>query len=773
MEIGKSYSLSANGQNGWAFTNWTSSQGWVSNNANLTFTMQSNLVLTANFFDATKPSLAITSPSSGQRLTTNSNLYRVRGTATDNAGVSNVWVRLNTNDWLSLAGASPWQVDVPLVPGPNTVWAYAVDAADNRSATNSVSFTYVVTAPLTVRTNGVGTVNPNSDGQQLEIGKSYSLSASPGTGQVFSNWTDAAGQEITNNRTLSFTMQSNLVLWANFVTNPFVATKGDYHGLFYPAAAGPDQAGATNCGYFKLSLSDQGSFSGSLMLEGSTLNFSGTLSVGLQAQVLVSRSGKSTLTMNVQGGSGAITGQVWCAQWRSELAAYRATTGNSPFTGSYTLLMETNFGATNSPPGEGAASVTVSASGAVQLSGTVADRSALSQNSAVLVNGTWPLFVSLYSGRGLLMAWMQFDTNQPTGNESLWLKSPLVPGDPYYTNGFAEARGVLLGKYTPPTNGQSAVNWRYGQLRLNYGELAGELTSYLVVTNNQVTVWSPTASNLTMTIDASAGKFSGSFKHPGTGVTKSFQGALLQVPGLDTWGAGWFVGTSLGGVVFLEVSSEQWPEDWVPASLNGKVGQLNTVGYGSSGLAFGNGLFQDEQGGAGSYGYSRLGSGKARVTLNYSTPPTVAGYSTVTDVAFTAAGTGAFAGRVTAGTNVGRAFSGTFTMDTQPDIVPASLSGHTVVASSTLGTSSIAFSGSSFTGSDDSSAFTGTYSYTKYTTAGGVVRLSYGTPPSLKGVVDYVEAWLLSPSNGIFRTTEYVPGNSLPSLTIGTLRLMP
>ena len=47
-----------------------------------------------------------------------------------------------------------------LLPGTNTVAIYALDTSGNVSGTNTIRFVYVLTAPLTVSTNGRGTLQP-------------------------------------------------------------------------------------------------------------------------------------------------------------------------------------------------------------------------------------------------------------------------------------------------------------------------------------------------------------------------------------------------------------------------------------------------------------------------------------------------------------------------------------------------------------------------------------------------------------------------------------
>jgi hypothetical protein len=98
-------------------------------------------MLQANLVDTSNPTLTITAPISGRKMT--NALANVKGTASDNWGVSNVWCQLNGGSWnpaSSTNGWTNWTVTLTLVAGTNTVKAYAVDWGANLSATNSVSF---------------------------------------------------------------------------------------------------------------------------------------------------------------------------------------------------------------------------------------------------------------------------------------------------------------------------------------------------------------------------------------------------------------------------------------------------------------------------------------------------------------------------------------------------------------------------------------------------------------------------------------------------------
>jgi formylglycine-generating enzyme required for sulfatase activity len=91
-----------------------------------------------------------------------------------------------------------------------------VGTGDDLSTTDKVSFVYILSATLTVLTNGDGTVTPNDNNALLQIGASYSLKAEAAKGFGFVNWTDGGDDVLTNGVTLKFIMASNLTIIANF-----------------------------------------------------------------------------------------------------------------------------------------------------------------------------------------------------------------------------------------------------------------------------------------------------------------------------------------------------------------------------------------------------------------------------------------------------------------------------------------------------------------------------------------------------------------------------
>lgn len=170
------------------------------------------------YADDTPPSVTITNPAPGQ--ISSNGVFTVSGNASDNLGLSSIWVQLNGGAWTAATGTTNWSSDLTLAKGTNFVRVYAEDFAGNVSSTNEVDIFYVVSAPLTVQVIGGGTVTPDLNGALLEIGRTYSITAQPTPGCDFINWT---GSLTNNSATLTFVMASNLTFTANF-TDPVAPT---------------------------------------------------------------------------------------------------------------------------------------------------------------------------------------------------------------------------------------------------------------------------------------------------------------------------------------------------------------------------------------------------------------------------------------------------------------------------------------------------------------------------------------------------------------------
>ena len=147
--------------------------------------------------DNTPPTITITSPTSGQRWS--NSVFTVTGTASDDIQVAAVYYQIFGQGW-NLAttsnGWTNWYGNISLSAiGTNVIQAYSVDTSGNSSTIASQNLVYVVTAVATVQTNGNGTISPNYNGQMLVVGNDYSMTATPGPGFAFVNWT---GSVVTN-----------------------------------------------------------------------------------------------------------------------------------------------------------------------------------------------------------------------------------------------------------------------------------------------------------------------------------------------------------------------------------------------------------------------------------------------------------------------------------------------------------------------------------------------------------------------------------------------
>jgi hypothetical protein len=382
------------------------------------------------------PVLTITAPYANQRVINTAAPVPVTGKASDNMQVTNVQFRLNGGNWFDATtanGWANWTGTINPVPGSNVVSAYAQDNNGNLSATKSVGFFFVVPSTLTLVTNGSGRISRSFKGSDLEVGGAYTVTAVAGTGYIFSNWVAswAGGGFVSSDAVLKFFMQTNLVLEANFVPNPFLGAKGTYNGLF----------GETNrtheaSGFFTLTLGDHGAYTASLRRGTNSYHLSGQFDVAGQASktVLVGADA-SLVSMGLDFPdhlAGTVSNGLWVADLRANRAVFNAVHNPaSQFKGKYTLIIPGNPDASLSPGGDGYGAVTVDAGGKVTWSGALADGNVLNESVALSGNGEWAFYAPLYGGKGSAWSWLTIDTNQPAGPVTglfSWLK-PARPAD--------------------------------------------------------------------------------------------------------------------------------------------------------------------------------------------------------------------------------------------------------------------------------------------------------------------------------------------------------
>ena len=523
--------------------------------ANYDFTTFLPGALTVGFSstpDTVRPTLTVKSPAaSSTRVFTN--VITITGTAKDNRGVALAFVQKGTNDFVVAQGASNWAATVTLDPGTNILSFKVTDTSANSSLTNTRTVFYVVRAPLTVATNGPGRTSYTNQ-QLLEIGKGYTITATPASGHLFSNW--ISGDLATVNASRPFIMSSNLALTANFVPNPFTGTqlKGSYSGLYHPMTVNPPHE---QSGFFQVTVTTKGTYSGKLYLMGTSYPISGKLNLALAAAKLIKRRNTNDLLVGLQFqlGTNQVSGFVSNQFWNSELFGYRATFDSKTnpatnFLGSYTMLVAGGTNAALLPSGQGVTTLGISRGGSVSLKGNLADGAPAAQKVALAANGQFPLYQSLYRGKGSLLGWVTFAStpSNDTPGLLLWTKKNGASST-FYPGGFTNEALTLGSRYVAPGRGTNAVTFSNSVVVLEGGNLAASLTNdVLLGALHKVTVSTNSTNQLKFTVTASSGKTSGSFLNPATRKKSLLNGVLLQKQNLS---GGYFLGTNQGGGVFF------------------------------------------------------------------------------------------------------------------------------------------------------------------------------------------------------------------------------
>ena len=559
LQVGKNYSMTAAAVpgSGFKFTNWTGS--FQTNQPRLTFLMASNLTLIASFVDVTRPAIVITSPTANQRCS--NSMFTVKGTASDNAKVVNVFFQLNGGSWTTVTTTNAWTnwtANLTLTPGTNTAWAYAVDTSGNNSPSNKVSFLYIPSAMLTVQTNGLGGITPADNGKLLAIGTNYTLTANPGHNWIFSNWVASGSANfVSNNPALKFTMQSNLVIEGNFVTNLFLAAQGAYNGLFAPANPPRQQ---TNSGSFTVNVTSSGVLSGNFFLGSETIPLvNGQFDVSGAAQVHSTRHGGNPLTASLQldladrSLHGIVSDGSFVAMLHGDQSVFNSTHKATNYQGQYTLIIPGTNDPTVGPFGTSYGTVTVDASGSIAFGGGLADgTTSVSRSSVVSKDGFWPFYVPLYGGAGSLWGWNYFTNRTVVSAPSLsWINATNSAKTAVYHSGFTNQQTTVIGSLYTSTN-KPLLSLTNAQVILEGGNLPFSIINQITwASNNTITVLhnAQNTNGLTLRITTS-GLISGSFLNPANAKqTITVNGVLLQN---QTNAAGYFLSTNQSGAFILQ-----------------------------------------------------------------------------------------------------------------------------------------------------------------------------------------------------------------------------
>ncbi len=420
---------------------------------------------------------------------------------------------------------------VTVTPAPSAVGAANItlnvtDGAASASTTFAVTVTVAppVVGQLSMTKTGSGTVSPDLSAMALIVGQSYTVTATPASGYLFSGW---SGTVSSSAPTITFTMRSNTVLQAGFVASPYTATTATYNGLFNEA----DEVRLHSSGAFNVFMDGNGNFSAWVQLGYTRYQFAGAFDLNLRATNVVARWDGTPLTVELVVGSGAtagqISGRVTDGVWSAPLSGGRQM-DSTTLAGEYTMVLPGTAGNAAQPAGDGYATMHVAEDGLATLSATLADGTKYSHTAYLTTDGDLPMYVSLYVGKGSVMSWLTF-TNLSTSDVSgnlVWTK--LAGASPTsYPLGFTNGTKAVGSAYVLPFDPGKALNLSGAVVSFSGGNVTAPFNNVVSINaNSQVVNLSPNPMNFKIT--KATGLFTGDVQDPTTGQTYPFGGVVLQ-----------------------------------------------------------------------------------------------------------------------------------------------------------------------------------------------------------------------------------------------------
>lgn len=548
--------------------------------------------------DSTAPQLAFSAPAANLRIEEpQSNNVQVSLIASDNVNLERVEVSLNAGSFAPANLSSGRYIrNVTLLAGINTIVARATDSRGNLTSL-SRNVTYVRKGSLSVVTNPadgsrgtVGTITRLGSavpvtGGNFETGTTYVVRATPKSGFAFANWTvpGLGSDSSTRVPTLIFTyteaIRSAPTLTANFLSSPFADSKvGEFSGLVN-ADAGFVKSNSS-FGHARVTLTNRGSFTGSLMIDGFKLtlpagNFNATglayFGTDTMRSVRVERLGKPAIelsSLNWDEANDRITGSITLYQRRSVIsrsvfalkrAAFSSKNLMSPTSpylrngGNHSLVVpaavqSNGLEPQDYPQGHGQGTLRVTNLGVISLAAKLADDTTVTL-SAPISNGNSAgsleaaLFVQIYGNKGSFGGQLLLDSTRADSDMRAtlcqWYR-PWQSAMQWYPWGWEEGLLVDLyaASYNPTQTGgviaglpASGIQGN-AELTLAAGLLAEPLVGRMSVsTANAVTLVGGTGllapTSYSVVITPSSGAVAGFFTHS-TGAKVNYSARVYQ-----------------------------------------------------------------------------------------------------------------------------------------------------------------------------------------------------------------------------------------------------
>lgn len=322
---------------------------------------------------------------------------------------------------------------------------------------------------------------------------------------------------------------------------------GLYNGLFHET----DAVRHARSGCLTLKLTPHGAFSGQLTLAGVRQAFSGRLPPGTNSVAIAAPRGTGgPITIQLSAADpdvleGFVGDGLWLAPVRLERQVWdKKVRPPTMQIGYYTVSTDLARGPLH-PNGFGYGTLAVDSAGAVRLTAVLGDGTRVTQKSALGASGCWPLYATLYGGRGMVLGWIPVSNVTHTAGSIEWHKPPGAPGL-RYPAGFTLQESLYVSPYRPPPPGRRVINIGSGYVSLEGGHLTAPLVTVIRLTPaNKCT--SLDALPFGLTINPRTGLFTGSVS-PANGARIKFAGMLSQSVDM---GIGQFLSPANSGSVVI------------------------------------------------------------------------------------------------------------------------------------------------------------------------------------------------------------------------------
>lgn len=282
LRLGERYSVSAVPAAGHYFVRWTDGSGRVlATEATWSFAAGERVVLVAEF--AANPVITlhvegagtIVGLTNGQRLNPGTlqsvSAVPMPGSIFDRWTDGSGWVLWRGANYSFIASSNLTLV-AHFVPDPGLV-AVGLDVT------------------------GDGVISGLTNGQTLRVGRKYTVEARPGRGQIFVNWTDAAGNSVSAQRRYSFVAGSPASFTAHFVpANHFDSVRGSHLSIF----ADLNRPDHQRNGSVAVTVGRAGRFSGRVRIGAEAGSFSGGLDTAFGGRAVAVLSDGTSLPIELK-----------------------------------------------------------------------------------------------------------------------------------------------------------------------------------------------------------------------------------------------------------------------------------------------------------------------------------------------------------------------------------------------------------------------------------------------------------------------------------------